>query len=69
MKSLWFTTEDGWIWFETFELKTHECTAAELGLTDSDDSRFWPVNKSNRIQIIPEMYYCLDPSDLELQGN
>ena len=50
-------------------MNTHECTATELGLNGTDESKFWPLNKKNRITIIPEMYYCLDPDDLKIQGH
>ena len=61
--------ENGWVWSDIVELNSHECTAAELGLAATEDSRFWPLNNKNRITIVPKLYYCLDPADLLIQGN
>ena len=44
--------EKGYFEYSLDEMKSHQCTAAELGLAGNNDARFWPQNKSVR-KIIP----------------
>ena len=48
--------EKGYFEYSRDEMKSHQCTAAELGLAGSEDSKFWPQNKNIGRIIIPERF-------------
>ena len=62
--------EDGQRKDDWYELESHQCTREELGLEGSDH-KFWPAKKSqeNTLEALSSFLFCLDASDLRLQGS
>ena len=43
----WSARTDGSIELKTGELKSHQCSAEELGLSGNSASKFYPINSSS----------------------
>ena len=52
-------------------LDLHKCTEEELGLDESGNSKFYPINEEyyNNLANIKELFYCFDHSSVQIMNN
>ena len=69
-KLTWGPDENGVFSISNIELDTHPCSPEELGLSGSDHS-IWPINESQKtgLETFRHLMYCVDKSQLAVQGN
>ena len=49
----------------------HKCSEEELGLTDSNDSKFYPIMEEMKLTVerMKSIFYCFDQSQVKIMND